>query len=48
MIYMNFKKHDKLATITTVKPQGRFGSLALKDDTVTKFIEKPMERVWLD
>tara|TARA_S200000501_G_scaffold376841_1_gene433070 strand:- start:1608 stop:2375 length:768 start_codon:yes stop_codon:yes gene_type:complete len=43
------KKHNKIATITTVKPQGRFGSLALEDDTVTKFIEKPMgESGWIN
>lgn len=35
------KKHKKLATLTSVKPPGRFGALKLDGATVTKFIEKP-------
>lgn len=43
------KNHGKLATITTVKPQGRFGSLALQGESVTKFIEKPLgESGWIN
>ncbi len=43
------KNHNKLATITTVKPQGRFGSLALEGESVTKFIEKPLgESGWIN
>jgi glucose-1-phosphate cytidylyltransferase len=35
------EKHGKLATITAVKPPGRYGALNLKDDLVTGFFEKP-------
>ena len=35
------KKHGKLATITAVKPPGRYGALALNKDTVIDFTEKP-------
>lgn len=35
------KKHKKLATLTSVKPPGRFGALKLEGSAVTKFIEKP-------
>ena len=33
--------HGKLATVTAVAPPGRYGALILKDDTVTRFSEKP-------
>ncbi|MEC8085473.1 MAG: glucose-1-phosphate cytidylyltransferase [Pseudomonadota bacterium] len=43
------ESHNKLATITTVKPQGRFGSLALDGDNVVDFIEKPLgESGWIN
>lgn len=35
------KKHKKLATITAVKPLGRYGALDIKSDVVTSFSEKP-------
>ena len=35
------RKQGKLATITAVRPESRFGGLELKGDSVTKFIEKP-------
>ncbi len=35
------KSHGKLATVTAVRPQSRFGHLVLKGDKVIKFIEKP-------
>jgi glucose-1-phosphate cytidylyltransferase len=39
---VNFhKQQGYLATVTAVKPAGRFGSLELKDNQVTSFIEKP-------
>ena len=39
---MNFhNEHKKLATITSVSPPGRFGSLDLNENTVNKFEEKP-------
>ena len=37
--FHNQKK--KIVTITAVQPPGRFGSLNIKDDIVTKFYEKP-------
>ena len=40
---INFhRRHKKLATITAVKPPGRFGSLVLSDNRVSKFEEKPL------
>ena len=33
--------HGKLATVTAVRPPGRFGSLHLESDRVTAFAEKP-------
>jgi len=33
--------HGKLATLTAVQPPGRFGSVELRGDLVTRFIEKP-------
>ena len=39
---VNFhNEHKKLATITSVSPPGRFGSLDLNENTVNKFEEKP-------
>jgi len=35
------KSHGKLATMTTAYPPGRFGSIEIINDTVTKFQEKP-------
>ena len=35
------RSHGKLATVTGVRPPGRFGSLQLKDTAVTGFTEKP-------
>lgn len=34
-------KHNKIATITAVKPPGRYGALDLSNNQVTGFIEKP-------
>ncbi|MBF0521758.1 MAG: glucose-1-phosphate cytidylyltransferase [Candidatus Omnitrophica bacterium] len=34
------KKHGKLATVTAVRPEARFGGLDLENQTVTKFFEK--------
>jgi len=41
---VNFhKKHGKLATVTAVKPPGRFGTLVLgKNSYIAKFEEKPV------
>jgi glucose-1-phosphate cytidylyltransferase len=35
------KKHKKLATVTAVKPPGRYGALLTEGNEVTSFIEKP-------
>ena len=34
-------KHGAIATVTAVKPTGRFGELALDGQTITRFHEKP-------
>ncbi|NEP77374.1 MAG: glucose-1-phosphate cytidylyltransferase [Okeania sp. SIO3B3] len=35
------KKHGKLATLTAIQPPGRFGSLAMEEDAIIDFVEKP-------
>lgn len=35
------QQHGKLATVTAVKPSGRFGELAMDGHTITGFNEKP-------
>lgn len=35
------RKHGRLATVTAIRPPGRFGSLTIVQDTVTAFDEKP-------
>lgn len=43
------KSRGKLATITAVSPPGRFGSLQIEDDVVSKFEEKPSdEYAWIN
>ena len=43
------KKSKKISTMTVVKPQGRFGSVSLSNDSVTKFVEKPIgESGWIN
>jgi glucose-1-phosphate cytidylyltransferase len=34
------RSHGRAATVTAVRPPGRFGALALDDDVVTRFAEK--------
>ncbi len=36
------RAHGKLATVAAVQPPGRFGSLELKGDAVSAFVEKPL------
>ncbi|WP_374476002.1 glucose-1-phosphate cytidylyltransferase [Zoogloea sp.] len=36
------RTHGKLATVAAVQPPGRFGSLELKGDAVSAFVEKPL------
>ena len=39
---INFhRSHGKIATVTAVRPQARFGGLKIIDSKVTSFIEKP-------
>ncbi|SDT46989.1 glucose-1-phosphate cytidylyltransferase [Mucilaginibacter mallensis] len=44
------KKHDKLCTVTSVQPSGRFGALNILDDsTVHSFMEKPKgDGAWIN
>jgi glucose-1-phosphate cytidylyltransferase len=36
-------KKKKIATLTAIRPPGRFGALQIQDDhTITSFLEKPM------
>ena len=35
------RRHKRLATVTAVKPSGRFGELAMDGETITAFREKP-------
>jgi len=35
------KNHKKIATITAVKPPGRFGAIELKGTEINSFVEKP-------
>jgi glucose-1-phosphate cytidylyltransferase len=37
------RSHGKIATVTAVRPQSRFGGIALDGDIVTSFKEKPLE-----
>ena len=37
------KAHGKLATVTAVRPPARFGRMAIENDLVTEFYEKPEE-----
>jgi glucose-1-phosphate cytidylyltransferase len=36
------QSHGKLATVSAVRPPGRFGALELQEDRVNSFIEKPI------
>lgn len=45
------KKHNKIATVTSIKPAGRYGSLDIQSETgqVKKFVEKPKgEGNWIN
>lgn len=47
---VNFHRgHGRLATLTAVQPPGRFGSLHLDDERVTRFSEKrPGDGAWIN
>ena len=43
------RKHNKLATVTAVRPQARFGELEINDDYVKSFKEKPqLDQGWIN
>ncbi len=43
------KSHNKLATVTAVRPQARFGELEINDDHVKSFKEKPqLDQGWIN
>jgi glucose-1-phosphate cytidylyltransferase len=43
------KKSGKAATVTAVQPPGRFGALDIKDNLVSKFLEKPKgDGAWIN
>lgn len=43
------QRHGKLVTVTAVRPPARFGGLALDEDRVTEFSEKPQtESGWIN
>ena len=43
------KKNKKLATVLAVKPIGRFGIMKIKNNNVTKFLEKPtVDEEWIN
>ena len=35
------QEHQKIATVTAVRPPSRFGEMTIKGDLVTEFVEKP-------
>jgi glucose-1-phosphate cytidylyltransferase len=42
------RRHGRLATVTAVQPQSRFGVLELRDDgSVASFLEKPKQDGWV-
>ncbi len=47
---INFhKENKKILTLTTVQPEGRFGTLSLEKNLVAKFVEKPKgEGGWIN
>ena len=47
---INFhKSHGKLATLTAIQPAGRWGSLAIEDEAVKNFEEKPKgDGAWIN
>jgi glucose-1-phosphate cytidylyltransferase len=43
------RSHGRLATVTAVRPPGRFGALEVKGDRVSDFREKPTgDRAWIN
>ncbi len=42
------KSHGKIATLTAVRKQGKFGSIQTDDNIITSFKEKPVEDSWIN
>lgn len=43
------KNHNKIVTLTAVRPNARFGELDIRDDKVYKFAEKPqLQEGWIN
>ena len=43
------KLHDKDATMTAVRPPGRFGSVEIQGNVITRFVEKPLgDGAWIN
>lgn len=43
------RRHGKKATVTAIQPPGRYGSLAIKDGSVSSFKEKPAgDGAWIN
>ena len=42
------ESHGKAATVSGVRPSGRFGELSIEGDVITRFDEKPQVRRRLD
>lgn len=43
------ESNGKLATMTSIIPDGRFGRLEIKkDNTISRFVEKPTEENWIN
>ncbi len=43
------KSHGKLATMTSVQPLGRFGTIELKENKIVNFYEKPQsDNTWIN
>jgi glucose-1-phosphate cytidylyltransferase len=42
------RAHGRLATLTAVRPPGRYGALGLAGDAVRSFVEKPDDGGWIN
>lgn len=48
-LYEFHKSHGKAASVTSVRPSARFGEMAIENDLVTNFAEKPQTQVgWIN
>jgi len=43
------KSHNKLMTVTAIQPEGRYGALEMKGDSIQSFMEKPKgDGAWIN